>query len=214
MASSNGKATKGQIILLILLIVLVLGLSGFLIVRSRKSEVEMPNPIIEDRKKSSGGSPKNDNFPLRNGSYGPKVRQLQEALIKKFGVSILPKYGVDGDFGDETEAALISKFQVSKVDASIFDRIIKDSNVSSSTASTVIDYKGIAAKLKTAFDGFGTNNSVVIDLLNPSRNKVYLKSVRNTYDAAYGGTGTLVKTLEDEQEGTEFSEIINILKIV
>lgn len=45
-------------------------------------------------------------FPLKKGSKGENVRQLQLALIAKYGKSILPKYGADGDFGSETLAAL------------------------------------------------------------------------------------------------------------
>ena len=45
-------------------------------------------------------------FPLKKGSKGNNVRLLQEALIAKYGKSILPKYGADGDFGTETANAL------------------------------------------------------------------------------------------------------------
>lgn len=45
-------------------------------------------------------------FPLKKGSKGDNVRLLQEALIAKYGKSILPKYGADGDFGTETANAL------------------------------------------------------------------------------------------------------------
>jgi hypothetical protein len=45
-------------------------------------------------------------FPLKKGSRGNNVRLLQEALITKYGKSILPKYGADGDFGTETANAL------------------------------------------------------------------------------------------------------------
>lgn len=55
----------------------------------------------------SGGSlSRNDNFPLKKGSYGNNVRRLQTALLKN-NPSALPKYGVDGDFGNETEAELM-----------------------------------------------------------------------------------------------------------
>ena len=47
-----------------------------------------------------------DDFPLKKGSRGANVRRLQEALIAKYGKSILPKYGADGDFGSELVAAL------------------------------------------------------------------------------------------------------------
>lgn len=50
----------------------------------------------------------NDNFPLKKGSRGPNVRALQQALIAKYGAKILPVYGADGDFGTETQNALIS----------------------------------------------------------------------------------------------------------
>jgi hypothetical protein len=45
-------------------------------------------------------------FPLKKGSKGNNVHLLQEALIAKYGKSILPKYGPDGDFGTETANAL------------------------------------------------------------------------------------------------------------
>ena len=45
-------------------------------------------------------------FPLKKGSKGNNVRLMQEALIAKYGKSILPKYGADGDFGTETANAL------------------------------------------------------------------------------------------------------------
>ena len=55
---------------------------------------------------SGGGSSRNDKFPLKKGSNGNNVRRLQTALLK-LNPSALPKYGVDGDFGNETEAALM-----------------------------------------------------------------------------------------------------------
>lgn len=44
-------------------------------------------------------------FPLKKGSKGEKVKELQRALIA-VDPGALPKYGVDGDFGSETEAAV------------------------------------------------------------------------------------------------------------
>ncbi|RYY91017.1 MAG: hypothetical protein EOO15_00305 [Chitinophagaceae bacterium] len=74
----------------------------------------MPAPIVADtpapqprprpkRSASAGGS---DDFPLKKGSKGESVRMLQEALIKKYGAKVLPRYGADGDFGSELVAAL------------------------------------------------------------------------------------------------------------
>lgn len=44
---------------------------------------------------------------LQKGSTGGEVKTLQALLIKKYGIS-LPMYGVDGDFGNETKAAVIT----------------------------------------------------------------------------------------------------------
>jgi hypothetical protein len=63
----------------------------------------------------------NGDFPLRKGSKGDKVRQLQKALLAKYGKSILPKYGADGDFGSETAAALKKTGLSASVDESTFN---------------------------------------------------------------------------------------------
>ena len=46
---------------------------------------------------------------LRRGSKGPEVREMQQLLLI-YGEA-LPRYGVDGDFGRETEAA-VKNFQM------------------------------------------------------------------------------------------------------
>ncbi len=45
-------------------------------------------------------------FPLKKGSTGSCVQQLQRALIAYYGPSILPKYGADGNWGSETDGAM------------------------------------------------------------------------------------------------------------
>jgi hypothetical protein len=47
-------------------------------------------------------------FPLKKGSNNACVQKLQEALIEAFGPGVLPKYGADGDWGNETQSALIN----------------------------------------------------------------------------------------------------------
>lgn len=102
------KLKAGQYILIGLPILI----GGFLIYKQfRKPKVKPSvtpsnedNDIIIGGGGNSGGS-RNDTFPLKKGSYGNNVRRLQTAL-KKINPSALPKYGVDGDFGSETEAAL------------------------------------------------------------------------------------------------------------
>jgi hypothetical protein len=44
-----------------------------------------------------------DPFPLKKGSRGKEVEQLQMYLLKEYGASF-PMFGVDGIWGDETDA--------------------------------------------------------------------------------------------------------------
>lgn len=67
---------------------------------------------------------KNDSFPLKRGSKGNRVTQLQNALVKKFGASILPKYGVDGMFGKEVEAALVRAKLPTSVNESTYNSFV------------------------------------------------------------------------------------------
>ena len=48
---------------------------------------------------------KNDDFPLKKGSKGARVKELQGYILKK-DPKALPRFGADGDFGNETEGAM------------------------------------------------------------------------------------------------------------
>lgn len=103
------KLKTGQKILIGLPIVVGL----YLIVRqfTKKPKVVTPAPAPDPIFSGGGGTPSpssNDSFPLKKGSKGYNVTRLQTAL-KKLNASALPRYGVDGDFGSETEAALMAQ---------------------------------------------------------------------------------------------------------
>jgi hypothetical protein len=72
------------------------------------SVYNLPKPKTTTRTSTVTSNTTNDlsAFPLKKGSKGNNVRLMQEALIAKYGKSILPKYGADGDFGTETANAL------------------------------------------------------------------------------------------------------------
>lgn len=53
-------------------------------------------------------TPAGCNFPLKKGSVNDCVRQLQLALMAKYGLSILPQFGADGNWGSETNGAVLS----------------------------------------------------------------------------------------------------------
>jgi len=67
---------------------------------------EVGNFIKETVSVSNGNTSKESIPPLKKGSKGKYVKELQKALITRYKGK-LPKYGADGDWGDETEQALI-----------------------------------------------------------------------------------------------------------
>lgn len=66
----------------------------------------------------SSGSTRNDNFPLKRGSRGERVKMLQQALAKTS-----PSISVDGQFGPQTAAALKSAGYSEVVDQTLFNKI-------------------------------------------------------------------------------------------
>ena len=61
---------------------------------------------VDDLDSPSDSTDSAEGFRLKKGSKGKDVRRLQKALVRA-GFS-LPRYGVDGDYGRETRAAVIS----------------------------------------------------------------------------------------------------------
>lgn len=112
--------------IVIALSLLFLGVAGYFVVRGAKlskKKGEEPTPPTPKKKATidvggtiSGGigTPNkewNENapftFPIKKGDSGNNVRNLQ-LLLLKYDTKILPKYGVDSNFGKETESALIT----------------------------------------------------------------------------------------------------------
>lgn len=63
----------------------------------------------------NGGCP----FPLKKGSKNECVRELQQAMMNRYGITILPKYGADGDWGSETDGAVqafLGRVQINNLD--------------------------------------------------------------------------------------------------
>jgi len=92
------------------------------------------------KKNSSSPTPKKATidpsvFPLKRGSKNEQVKQLQEALISKYGKSILPKYGADSSFGSEMAAALKKLGLPASIDQSTFNVLTESSSESSSGSS-------------------------------------------------------------------------------
>lgn len=101
---------------------------------------ETPKPKSKP-KVTVTASPKESSAPasasmlLKKGSKGPQVKQLQEALINKYGKTILPKYGADGDFGSEVETALKTKGYPTQIDLATFNKIVSPDGQTTSITS-------------------------------------------------------------------------------
>lgn len=102
------------------LIALPLLVGGFIVYkRLRKPPDEKPvTPTPPTPTPGGGGKPpkpkptvtkRTDEFPLKRGSKGARVRALQTWILRK-DKNALPKFGADADFGKETEDALIKLF--------------------------------------------------------------------------------------------------------
>lgn len=107
-------------------------------------------PTVKPKTQSQAPKPKSSDVPtsssflLKKGSKGEPVKKLQEALIKKYGKQILPKFGADGDFGSETEKALTSKGYPIKIDLTTFNSIVSPSGTTQPvSAVTSVDKDAI-----------------------------------------------------------------------
>ena len=108
--------------------VLGTGVAGFLgwnyWKNKKKANQEEDTTSFTDSSSANTASARNDDFPLKRGSKGNRVTQLQNALVKKYGASILPKYGVDGMFGKEVEAALVRAKMPTSINESNYTKLV------------------------------------------------------------------------------------------
>lgn len=124
--------------------------------------VAKPKPAASS---SSGSSHKPtvvyNQFPLKYGSKGTTVRDLQTALNKKYGTKI----DIDGDWGNQTETALKSKGLPTVIDSETYAKLIlgtyktgsskpgaSGTSGSGSSSSGEVSSPVIAKMLRTAID--------------------------------------------------------------
>lgn len=133
-------------------------------------------------------------FPIKKGSKGALVRQLQEALIATYGKTVLPKYGADGDFGSETENALKKAGLPTTIDQSTFHVITSINEVNASAvgkelflAANAKDFnKAISSlkKLKTIGDYSEANEVFKTLRINGGVRQTIVNGLLNTFSTA------------------------------
>jgi hypothetical protein len=124
----ENKTHNKRKMILIGLGVLGTGVAGFLgwnyWKNKKKANQEEDTTSFTDSTSANTAPARNDDFPLKRGSKGNRVTQLQNALVKKYGASILPKYGVDGMFGKEVEAALVRAKMPASINETNYTKLV------------------------------------------------------------------------------------------
>lgn len=165
-----------------------------------KQQVIYDNPYLEVPPVSK------DEFPLKRGSKGEKVRALQEALIAKYGKQILPRYGADGDFGSEMAAALKKLKFPATIEQSTYNVLMQGQKVNSDNSGNSLAKQFIAAATKKDF-------TLTIQLLKRLKSKDDYKEVSSEFKNYRIGGGvrqTLVNALlnifskEDQKQAIRF----------
>jgi hypothetical protein len=189
--------TKGNKFLPYLIFGVPLLIGGFFLykyVKSKKggesnTRVEDDNNNNVDTKKTDtkkttsdgSGSGVISTFPLKKGSRGSKVKEVQEALLK-YDSKILPKYGADSDYGSETVAAVQQVLGKSTIDSQ------EDINTINSKATTKKTDEETKVKTKQVNDSRTEIADKLIALFkkNPSNNDFY--AIVDTQVAEYKKT--------------------------
>jgi len=175
---------KGNKILPYLIFGVPLLIGGFFLYKYIKSNKKgedappnLPDPSNTEPSRGGGGGgggvkpSVTKYFPLRKGSKGGKVKELQQALLG-YDSNILPKYGADSDFGSETESAVQSVLGKKTIDSQDdINAIISKTSKKKSDAETM-------AKQKVADDNRTSLASTLIAEFkkNPSYNDWYAVS--------------------------------------
>lgn len=111
------------------------------------------NPNIENNQTTTntngGTTPKvAQYFPLKRGSKGGKVIELQNAILK-YDNTLLGSYGADGDFGGLTETAVKTILGKTTVDSQDdIDSIIKKADENKKNAETKAQVENTVAQRK------------------------------------------------------------------
>lgn len=139
----------------------------------------------------------NKQFPLKRGSRGAQVKALQNALIQSYGSGILPRYGADGQFGAELEAALIKKG---------FSKVVSENDFKTITGAALPP----GAIPNPVVPASTSNSPAVVLVLTKSQNETIAKALwkagqdRNLL--------AVLKTLQQIRNTTDYSSVNAVFK--
>lgn len=111
--------------------------------------------VIADASKYAPASYELGDRELKNGSVGPDVKQMQQAL-KELGWTF-PKYGVDGEFGSETESNVKGFQRVASLPVTgVFDKATYEALMAA--LYTHVEITGASVNVRS---GPGTNYAIL-----------------------------------------------------
>lgn len=165
------------------------------------TDIDLTPPSNGSFSLPTGAPKRNDDFPLKKGSKGSRVKQLQDALIEKHGNTILPKYGADGDFGSEMVAALSKLNYPSSIDENTFNVIVQGGGLDADATATELytaaikkdfssaikslqklkskeDYSSVSEIFKTNYRINGVRQTLVNGMLNSFTDEKQKQSIR------------------------------------
>lgn len=158
---------------------------------------------------SSGNSPVTLSvFPLKRGSKGSKVKELQNALLSAYP-TILPKYGADSDYGSETEAAVLKVTGKKTVDSQA-----EIDKIKAYQADRVYSKAELSARSKALAGAF--SNGRKVQTLQATQ---VVTGAYNPYNGSYGNGSyvnrpsgyTVSPTMLKEDAGTGYVYVIDFL---
>jgi hypothetical protein len=177
---------------------------------------------------------RNDDFPLKKGSKGARVKQVQEILILKLGKDALGKAGADGDFGSKTEAALLKAGYPSAIDESTFNVMTQKETMDASAIAKELysaailknftgaikalqklkskeDYTSVSDVFKTEYRIGGVRQTLVNGMLNSFADEKQKQAIRLQFTRTglnYDGTKWLLSGFESSNIITKRATLV------
>jgi len=153
--------------------------------------------------------PVSTGFPIQKGSRGEYVRNLQNALLNKFGASVLPKWGADGIWGSELTKALTDKGLNTVIDNATYQNYItgnfgSSSNSNPSQPKTTANTSFVTDVIKSVIPSWVTDPNIKIGFQlfdaakakNISTTLSLLAKLKNTNDYSSASQGFQMRPYE------------------
>ncbi|MFN8436014.1 MAG: peptidoglycan-binding domain-containing protein [Cytophagales bacterium] len=133
----------------------------------------------------------NDSFPLKKGSRGARVRQLQQALVSILGASVFQQFSpIDGIFGTGTQNALRQAGYGTTVDEALFNQIVNNQ------PTIVFNPQDLAQKLYNSANAKDSNG--VMSILRQIQDTTQYSAVNQSYKSIGFISKTIVTHLLDQ----------------